>query len=240
MSVHVASEVYKAKLGSPTRKAIALKLADHANDDGGSIRPSVERVARETENSARTVQRTLKDFVSEGLLIVEKLGGMGPKSTTHYRFNLKALAALPRTNPGDPHKDDTVSPLPQTSRVTPTAAKGDIGGMKGDTVSPEPSYQPSRPVKDHRSLKSDLKSTPARPARFVSEAALEGVRSVAPGWDRQELLRRFLAWDGSKTATDMDRAFLGWVRKITKGKPPPGANLFVPKAMPKERDWELT
>jgi hypothetical protein len=66
-------------------------------------------------------------------------------------------------------------------------------------------------------------TTNRRPAalhRFVSEAALDQVRAVAPGWDRQWLLARFLAWPGSKQARDMDKAFLAWVRSFTKGKAP--------------------
>jgi hypothetical protein len=62
-----------------------------------------------------------------------------------------------------------------------------------------------------------------RPAvlhRFVSEAALDQVRVVAPQWDRQALLAKFLAWPGSRKAENMDAAFLGWVKCFTGGKPP--------------------
>src|SRR5881392_3760174 len=97
MSWHVVSEVYKAKPGSPIRKAIAAKLADWADDDGCGIYPSVQRIADETETSVRTVQYTLQTFVTEGLLIKVREGGKGPRSTSEYRFDLKALAALPRS-----------------------------------------------------------------------------------------------------------------------------------------------
>jgi hypothetical protein len=73
------------------------------------------------------------------------------------------------------------------------------------------------------SFKSPIDDATRRPAalhRFVSEAALDQVRAVAPGWDRQMLLRKFLAWSGSKEARDMDAAFLGWVKSFTKGKAP--------------------
>jgi hypothetical protein len=97
MSWHVVSEVYKAKLGSPTRKAIAAKMAYWADDDGCGIYPSVQRIADETETSVRTVQYTLQTFVTEGLLIKVREGGKGPRSTSEYRFDLKALAVLPRS-----------------------------------------------------------------------------------------------------------------------------------------------
>ena len=68
MSWQIVSEVYKAKLGSPTRKAVAAKLADYADRDGCGIYPTVHRIADETETSVRTVQNTVKEFVTEGLV----------------------------------------------------------------------------------------------------------------------------------------------------------------------------
>lgn len=62
------------------------------------------------------------------------------------------------------------------------------------------------------------KSRPAQLPRYVSEGALDQVKKIAPGFDRQNLLREFLAWDGSKKAIDMDKAFIGWVRKVTRGR----------------------
>jgi hypothetical protein len=75
--------------------------------------------------------------------------------------------------------------------------------------------------KDQRSFENSIDDRrPALPARFVSEDALEKVRKLAPGWDRQALLAKFNAWPGSKTARDLDAAFLGWVPKFTKGQRP--------------------
>lgn len=62
------------------------------------------------------------------------------------------------------------------------------------------------------------KSQPARTVRFVSQDALDQVRTLAPGWDRQMLLKKFMDWPKSKEAIDMDKAFLGWVPKFVKGK----------------------
>jgi uncharacterized protein YdaU (DUF1376 family) len=62
------------------------------------------------------------------------------------------------------------------------------------------------------------KSRPAQIHRFVSEEALDKVKTIAPSWDRQMLLKKFLEWPKSKNAHDLDAAFLGWVSKFTKGK----------------------
>lgn len=41
---------------------------------------------------------------------------------------------------------------------------------------------------------------PATVPRYVSEHALDQVRLIAPGWDRQYLLHHFMAWEGSAQA----------------------------------------
>ena len=177
MSVHVASAVYLAKLGSAARKAVALKLADHSNDDGTNVYPSVGRVARELEIADRTVQRILKQFVAEGLLVVEELGGKGPRSTTHYRFDLQKLSALPRTSA----KGDIKSSLTKTSRVTPTTAKGDTDDRKGDTVSPEPSITIiSEPSERERAVAEDdlQKAETAKPMRPAKPQRKSGEHGV--------------------------------------------------------------
>jgi hypothetical protein len=66
----------------------------------------------------------------------------------------------------------------------------------------------------------DATRRPAAVHRFVSESALDRARDLAPGWDRQMLLATFLKWPGSRTAENMDAAFLGWVKSFTGGKPP--------------------
>lgn len=76
-----------------------------------------------------------------------------------------------------------------------------------------------------RSFKSNLDevqtSAPAVLPRFVSERVLDRVRHIAPGWDRQWLLVKFLEWPGSAKARNLDAAFLGWIPKFIKGRDAP-------------------
>jgi hypothetical protein len=66
----------------------------------------------------------------------------------------------------------------------------------------------------------DKRSKPAVTTRFVSEEALDRVRKLAPGWDRQWLLAKFYEWEGSKNAVHLNAAFLGWVKKFVNGRKP--------------------
>jgi len=62
---------------------------------------------------------------------------------------------------------------------------------------------------------------PAQVARFITEDALDRIRDVAPGWDRQWLLARYKEWTASKPEPENpDAAFIGWVKRFTKGKVP--------------------
>lgn len=142
MSVHVMALVYRKKFGSPTAKLIALKLADHAGDDGCEVFPSKERIAAECELSDRQVQRTLKTMVEDGLLIVTRPGG-GKGNTTHYDMDLTAIEGLPDAY-FKPRQDVTVS----NSKGDICDTKGDTQSSKGDTVSPEPSLTVKEPKKD--------------------------------------------------------------------------------------------
>ncbi len=145
MSIAIMSQLFKAHLGSTGRKMLAVRLADFADDDGKGIWPTVGRLARETELSERKVQRTLAEFVDEGLLIVVKKGGSRPGEGTRYDFNMGVLARLPSSKSvadgcqGVTH--DTVSPM------TPATATGDTDdgyGCHGDTQTViEPPVEPS-------------------------------------------------------------------------------------------------
>jgi Initiator Replication protein len=55
-----------------------------------------------------------------------------------------------------------------------------------------------------------------------NDRILDQVRDVvAPGWDRQALLARYREWcKGKEPATNPHGAFLGWVKRFTKGKAP--------------------
>lgn len=58
-------------------------------------------------------------------------------------------------------------------------------------------------------------------APLISEDALAQVRSIAPGWDKYFLAARYQEWmNGKERPKHPDAAFLGWVKRFTKGKAP--------------------
>jgi hypothetical protein len=52
-----------------------------------------------------------------------------------------------------------------------------------------------------------------------TDAVLEQLRTIAPGWDRQGLVARYHEWSKGKAApSNPHGAFVGWAKRFTKGK----------------------
>lgn len=76
------------------------------------------------------------------------------------------------------------------------------------------------PITRDEIVKSQIQEAPRR--KFISPEALDRVKEVAPGWCKYSLESQYMEWS-KKQATqpnDLDAAFLGWVKKFTKGKRP--------------------
>lgn len=151
MSIHLASTVWKTELGGHAVKAVAMKLADCADDDGTSIWPSVFRIARETETSERTVQMALKTLVKDiKLIVVVEKGGKGPGSPTSYRMDLTVLARLRAETQARWDKEDAErkgaksAPFKKADKGAKSALKGAKIAAKGAA----PADNPSLPVID--------------------------------------------------------------------------------------------
>jgi hypothetical protein len=148
-----------------------------------------------------------------GILEISRQGGKGQKSTTLYRFNMPELQRLYSETQAKWHEEDI------TKGANYAPLRVHVVRSKGARGAPDPLSKPLD-IRSAKYVVDDKTTTPATVHRFVSEAALDRVRSVAPGWDRQMLLQRFTDWPGSKNARNMDAAFLGWAKKYTGGKPP--------------------
>ncbi len=134
MSIKVMTMVYETKLGGATIKAVALKLADYANDAGGNVWPALDTVAKQTEVSKSSVQRSVRELIEGGILEVVREGGKGAGSTTRYRFNLTQLAAAPKVSEGGQNEEDGHSDhLNDTDKVVTDAEQdghGDTQSIK--------------------------------------------------------------------------------------------------------------
>lgn len=78
---------YEQRVGSPTRKAVLVALANAANHHSGLCFPSISRLAHETELSERAVRKALADLCDQGLIVRERTRNLdGTFGRYHYRF----------------------------------------------------------------------------------------------------------------------------------------------------------
>ncbi len=101
MSNIVSALVQKRKVGSPTRKAILMFMASCASDDGSGVWTSKATMARDLEMGKRTVQVSIDDLASMGLISEDGTRRCPHGFTVEYRLNLDAISRLDATHPGE-------------------------------------------------------------------------------------------------------------------------------------------
>jgi hypothetical protein len=126
MSVHLTLLAYHATIGPapPTatrpkrieakhRKAVLVRTAFAARDDGSQITIGAKAIARETEMSEREVRYVLESLVHDGVLRCVCRGG-GRRNTTEYSLDVTRLAQLA----GEPGNG---APIRSTAKGAPGA-----------------------------------------------------------------------------------------------------------------------
>lgn len=185
MSVKIMGLVWDLDIDRD-EKYILLAYADHADHEGGNIRPSVDLIARKTGVSKRTVQRHTRSLQDAGYLIPEggQKGGRG--RTARWRIPIKGDKLTPI-----PIKGDNQS----TERVTSTTLKGDIA------VSPESSLTIKEPLKvltDQQLMVQVLEEVTGLAAALngsrLGRAATQLIKANIPRESIQDIYRKPGGW----------------------------------------------
>lgn len=95
MSNHLISMAYKRNLGSVTRKALLVLMADKASDDGSGIWASKPTMADELCTSKPTILRTLKSLIDDGIIKETGRRDNSHGYTVEYAIVVHSLEALP-------------------------------------------------------------------------------------------------------------------------------------------------
>jgi len=232
MSVLVMTEVFAARFGTSNRKMVALRLADFADNQGRGMWPSVTTIARECEIAPRTVQRVLREFEDEGLIICQERGS--GRRTSRYDYNMAKLRELRAAAEG-------ISPDVNTSKAADEYAEGeaengagnegchgvtpDTDDMRGDTVSPlgchgvtqsvmEPSIDPSTERERASADVPGVEGDEADGSEAVAAAAEKPDSSTVPETaDFQKRVMRFCNGRGFDAGPwpDWDTSSPGWI-----------------------------
>lgn len=197
MSIEVMTLVFKRSLGSVTKKAVLLAMADAANDDGSGVWKSAETIAGECDVSKRTVLRTWKELEADGL--IQRVGVRTVRGGDVIIWGLDCDAISRLSRPGDRlspsdkesplRPDDTVSPgdNDDTDPVTMTT-------KPGDTVSPKPSLNhPIEPSALENLLDEIWKvwSETGRKRSHSREQLLKKLKTKTKGRNLDEVLKAF-------------------------------------------------
>ena len=120
MSWRIANECAERRFGSAARKQIIMFLADKASDDGSGI-----------WCSKGTIQRTIIDFLREGILIETGRRHCKNGYTVIYRIVLERVAALDSTAEPDIEAGVTVNPVQPEPGTEAT-----VNGVRGSRWTP--------------------------------------------------------------------------------------------------------
>lgn len=158
MSVAIMGLIFERQILPSSVKFVAVKMAEHANPEGKSIYPSIQRVAAECGLSRSTVRRAIRELIADGILELVEPGGAGSGSVNIYRLCIEHIKSLPvaYTQASDDGKRKhinsiydsqdikgvTMNPLPQNKGVTDDA-KGVTDDQEGGHHEPQTVIEPS-------------------------------------------------------------------------------------------------
>lgn len=129
------------------QKFVLLAYADHANDEGGNIWPSITSTARKTGYSDRAVQKLTRQLTDLGILIDD---GTHINNVHRWRIDLQRLAAYTPTEPPSGEQNSPpAAPPPPTDQ--PGGENHDNQAVNsttpgGEQNSPKPTTEPSTPT----------------------------------------------------------------------------------------------
>jgi Plasmid encoded RepA protein len=135
-------------------------------------------------------------------------GQFGQEYAATKNFKLKFMGALKKAT--DVYKEARIEALPAGLKLLPSPP-------------PVPRKMAALPpAKAAGTASARALPAPGQGLVQVPQWALEEVPRIAPGWDKYALEEKYKAWAMTldEAPRDPGRAFLGWVKKFTKGKPP--------------------
>ncbi|MBI5461329.1 MAG: helix-turn-helix domain-containing protein [Gammaproteobacteria bacterium] len=185
MSVRVSALVWrKFPSGGPVLLTL-LALADWANDQGGSVHPSMTAIARKLRVSESQARRVVHELIDAGWLhVVGNETGGAPGSTRHYRIDIERLRDTPiadATRTTGIH----ATPTPSTDATPGMNARASTHARDGAhpcaetgriAMTPNPSIEPPLTVKE-RGSRSRVPSS--KGTRFTIETLPDAWREFA-------------------------------------------------------------
>lgn len=189
MSMLLMVQALKAKVGSPLRKLVLVKLADQANDDG-ECWPSYQSIADACEMGRSTVKAHIAWLEEHGFLRVEyRHYGSGGKSKSNiYHLTIGKGSESVKSRPGQdltgsdddrPRSDSDLfngsnpDPKPVNKPIKESFPPSEGEACAHATPSPQPEPDPDQPKPKRRSKADEF-------VAFLAERGVE--EETARAW----------------------------------------------------------
>lgn len=202
----------------PTTKLVLLNLSIYMNEVGECCYPTTRQQALDTGLSERAVCTHLVLAVEAGLLEKARhgFGGQGWARNEYMARLPDGFQFGKRAERGSaPSRGKALNVVPEgTERRDVKALNVVQCNSPLNTPKNSPSGEFSEDGGRHSAFRID---------HHLTDAAREKARAYAPGWDLQHLMRTYDAdiHAGKRPPPEHpSRAFPGWVKAYTKGRPP--------------------
>lgn len=150
------------RLNMPASKKLTLlALCDWANDEGGSVYPSIAAIAARCSVSERTAQRLVHDLIEDGWLeVVGNENGGRPGMTRRYQVNAHRIYSEgPATGANLASvTGDSLTPV----RVTNAARRVTNQAETGDTHVTQSTIDPSLKAPTRKKVAPAARATPVK------------------------------------------------------------------------------
>ena len=148
MSMQLMVSAMKARVGSPMRKLVLIKLADNANDDG-ECWPSYRHIAEQCETGRATVKRHIKGLQEAGFVSVEWRNDGKSSNLFRLHFDGQTVVTVNRghSEPGSERYQTGVTVIPDGGHSDPqnqsgNQSKNQSGGRQRQNRRPPVSCPP--------------------------------------------------------------------------------------------------
>lgn len=233
MSFKLAVLAFEAKVGSPLRKLVLLKLADQANDDG-ICWPSYETIAEACEVDRRSVMRHVKKLEEDGFLRVERVYDTKNKKNASNRYHLTIEKGLKKQKCVNASSDNlSLGVVSDCHQGGDTESLGVVTDCHqgSDTESPKPIIEPiniepinESIVENEKKKKSETKKTatakkkPKRDFEQFEFSDNQKTKCVEYGINIDSLLTEFKDYHGARgnQFVDWSQAFNTWINNHIK------------------------
>lgn len=190
MSIKLMTMVWDAAPVSGSELLCLLAMADWANDDGGSVHPSIRSVAEKVRVSEKQARRLVQGLVEAGYMsVVGNPYGGAPGTTKQWVINVKKLRALVEAKQRGDEQTAPPGVTPPMGVTPPTHVPDPSHPCPKTTPThvPDPSHawEPNH----HRTINRTTKE----PSK-AHECALEGLADVdqqlVDDWKKVRLAKR--------------------------------------------------